>query len=187
MQTITLLSTLLVVLALSAASVDAKTAQEKKQVRLEVCERKTRVLNKKLKNLKENIQNALSVADAAMPAAERKARSQVQLTTETEAVTNKANGEACSEAAECTTGICMASNPDGGVGKLAGKAGPSVCGIALDTPCYVNKQEGNEFAGDDTCASGNCECHNKEDLSVADDWKSCDADDEHLCGSQNDV
>jgi len=66
MKTISLFATLLVTFALGAVSVDADKVQLKRAARLQTCEKKTRVLNKKLSVLKSQIQTALSTADDAM-------------------------------------------------------------------------------------------------------------------------
>jgi len=76
MKTISLFRALLVVVALgtspvdagSNAEVNAKARQVKMDKRLGICERKTKVVKKKLANLKEDLGTALDDADAAMPA-----------------------------------------------------------------------------------------------------------------------
>ena len=64
MRTISIFATLLVAVALGAASVDADKVQLKRAARLATCEKKTRVVNKKLAVLKKKIKDVYRTLSA---------------------------------------------------------------------------------------------------------------------------
>jgi len=146
MKTISLFATLLVAVALGAVSVDAglDKVHLKRAARLQTCEKKTRVLNKKLSVLKTKIQTALSTADDAMAVdcvetgnAAADCTADCAVATATVTTAKAGTGAACAGDYTCTAGdgACPAAK------KSCKCTDGTAAGIWFDTTCETDGAE----------------------------------------------
>jgi len=167
MKTISLFATLLVAVALGAVSVDAglDKVHLKRAARLQTCEKKTRVLNKKLSVLKTKIQTALSTADDAMAVdcvetgnAAADCTADCAVATATVTTAKSGTGTACAGDYTCTAGdgACPANVNCVETGNTAAECTVDCKAVAVVTT--VQSGKGAACLGDHACLAGEGAC-----------------------------